>query len=259
MTDKNIANLLKFDGIDAAEKITGKSYKESEATKLLGVGLHIEHSKFVNAALDATGDSKFSNELIDYQKIILSIGFELALEIPFNACSYMSKSRDEKLFVYVNREKGILLTFDTFEGVHVNSGDFYYCWKPTMPSDKLHRVTSSGGFESEKNPNWRRDPEFIGKKPDDFFWFGHHDCRQAIKHHISELEANGNFMPQWPSTLKKESMRTFFMHYQDWREPEYENKPWGEKEIYLTKLFKERSTMVPDWLKKMIGWDCTES
>lgn len=55
MTD--IGEILRYDALDTAERLTGKSYKEDEDTMGLGFLMHISHGERKAAALKATDDT----------------------------------------------------------------------------------------------------------------------------------------------------------------------------------------------------------
>jgi hypothetical protein len=72
---QELSKLLEYDSLAEAEKITGKSYKESEGTSFLGLGLMMANNKKKNKILKENKDSTFSNTVEDYINIIQSIGF----------------------------------------------------------------------------------------------------------------------------------------------------------------------------------------
>ena len=128
MTPSELTNLLKVDPFQLAEDMTGKSYKDSKETEQLGFLLTLHYNQEKNKILNDLGDSYYSNTLEDYQRIIGSIGFELAGSFPFIGTS--TEAPEETLFVYAHKAKGIILIFDTYGGNSVNGGQFHYCWKP---------------------------------------------------------------------------------------------------------------------------------
>lgn len=239
-----LEEILKFDPLDAAEKLTGKSYKEDDGTGALGFVLNMAHSGIKSKVLQEMGDSTLSNNLDRYLEIVKGIGFEIALELPFMAkSSYDRVPRSEKFFMMIHREKGILLKFDTFCTDSVNGGDFYYCWKPKPDIDRGIRsnVLSSGGLESESDPDWRRNPKYDKSgAPDDAYCSGSHDCREAIVHKIKQLTDNGTFLSPWP---KDPTRFLWFLHHQDTKEDGYDYKEINE----------ERIKMLPQWARDVIN------
>jgi len=155
MNSKEVKRILDFDALQAAEKVTGKSYKEDKATEALGFLGHIESSKRKTELLKSLGDSTFSNTEEDYLNIVSSIGFESVLIEPF-------KNKDgieERLHIMWDRESSILLVFDTHtygdDGSwaksgqevpppNVNGGSIYYNWSPNVRHES--HCTSSGSY-----------------------------------------------------------------------------------------------------------------
>lgn len=97
--NEKLKNLLNYDPLAEAEKMTGESYKESDATTWLGIGLLQENRKAKEALLREKDDSLFQNKLEDYVRIITNEGFEKVLEIPFEY-SDREEVRSETFFVY---------------------------------------------------------------------------------------------------------------------------------------------------------------
>jgi len=162
MKDKKIREVLNFDGLHEAEKLTGKSYKDDKLTEALGFLHHIENSKRKRELLESLGDSGFSNTEEDYLEIVKSIGFESALIEPF----INDDGIEERLHIMWNKEHSILLVFDTHtwgdDGSwaksgqevpppNVNGGNFYYHWSPKPNYNGT--CTSSGGFIGNGDKN----------------------------------------------------------------------------------------------------------
>lgn len=188
MNSKSLDALLKFDPLDSAEKITGASYKEDQATGLFGLGLAMAQNRIKRQELSECGDSYQGMPLTEYLEVIEDFGFERVLYLPFR-----KYEAEDALYIYWEPERGILLSFDSYNGNRVNGGRFYYNWIPNETMS--HRVTSSGGFYK------------IGE--DQYIWSGYHDCREAIRHHVKQLESAGSFIVPW---LKLDSCIWLF-HY----------------------------------------------
>lgn len=193
MADRNLDELLRFDSLDRAEKITGKSYKEDEGTTLVGILLMQENTRAKESILKAQDDSTFSNELGRYKRIIAEEGFKNVLEVDFQGYDCL-----EKFFVYWH-DDGILLTFDTYGGKSVNGGKFKYNWKPNEGAD-FSVLSSHGGYV-------------------DGVIAGDHDCREAIRYHIRRLREEGTFLNPW---VKQPFL--WLLHYQDTKVENYDYK-----------------------------------
>jgi len=220
-------NMLNFDPIDFAEKLTGNSYKDDNDTANLALGIAIQHNAQKSEMLAAAGDSTFSNEIGQYIRIIEDIGFECVASIPFVGKSPWEDERKETLYLYAHRDLGILLKFDTFNGDHVNSGNFYYCWKPNdCENHKWMQMTSSGTLREDEN----------GEK----YWVGYHDCREAIRYHINQLKKAGTFIQKWP---KNNKAWLWLLNYMDTKNPDYNYKEINQSRVKL----------MPEWVQEMIN------
>lgn len=213
----DLQSLLSFDALDAAEKLTGESYKTNEGTMALGFALMHSHAKRKNAALLAEGDTMLSNDLARYLSIIERLGFERVLEEGF--VSHFDGS-PERFFVFARRD-GLLLTFDTYNGKGVNGGHLYFNWRS---ADETHPWLPgvSGGYEG----------------PDDGPWtlVGSHDCREALVHKIRTLEERGTLIAPW---VKRPFL--WLLHYSDTKVEGYD----------YTAINAKRLSLLPDWVQAM--------
>lgn len=197
--------LLKFDAMDAAEKLTGMSYKASEATSAIGMGLFIGANNLKGQVLNSLNDTHSRTTLAEYLRIATEEGFDIVLEVPF-----IGNHAEEKLFVLFNQADGILLCFDTYGGDKVNGGHFYYNW---IPGDwrEVYQFTSSGGFR-----------EINGH----LIWSGDHDCREALRAHLAGLRDHGKFVTPW-----KEQPFLWLLHYVDTKVEGYDYKAINQSRI----------------------------
>ena len=214
MNNIELLEVLHTDPLLSAEKLTGKSYKEDEDTMWTGFGLMRIKGDIVKAELFARGDTVFSNDLDRYQSIITDYGFELVLDITF-----MSRDVEEHFYVYWH-PYGLLLHFDTSQGVRVNGGKVQYCWKPTDPdANDWWWLISSGGFRSG-------------------VWVGDHDCREALIFHLENLRAKGEFVNPWPALPWM-----WLLHHGDTKVEGYDYKAINE----------ERINMLPEYVQEGMG------
>lgn len=225
--DTLIDDMLNFDPFQVAERLTGDSCKDSGDTAMLSLAIAIHHNKHKNEVLHLADDTTIGSDLVRYQRIIDELGFTPVLVLPFEAPDWNAGDppRQETFFIYAHLEKGILLVFDTYDGDGVNGGKFYYCWKPTDLKNRFG-ITSSGGFRNYGT--------------EDRYWAGYHDCREAIRHHIRQLDENGTFLPIWP---KEHDIFLWFLHYADTMNPSYN----------VEAINAERIAMLPGNVREMIG------
>jgi hypothetical protein len=218
----DLDDLLKYDPLHEAEKITGIHYKDGGDgldNPTIGIGLLLaqQNAKAKNAHLEELGDTTFSNKLARYQSIITAFGFEKVL-----ADEWESRNGTETFFIYAHR-KGLLLSFDTFNGSSVNGGKVLYNWRPSVPLDEIYGCTSSGGFA-----NYDTDP----------VWVGDHDCREALIHNLNKLNNRGEFVTPW---VKRPFL--WLLHYDESKVPGYDYRAISEARV----------GRLPDWVQAFIG------
>lgn len=242
MTDRDfIDKLLKFDPLLQAEKETGKSYKEDEDTNSLGLGMMLMNNEFKARALRDSGDTVFSSKLTDYLEVVVALGFECVLKVPFQR-EADGKKIDNMMFVFWHPD-GILLKFDTFSwgagDLTINSSNFYYNWKPSV--ENRWEFTSSGKYHWPEEE--RKNEDF---KPE--IWVGYHDGREALKHKIEGLRQNGEFLSEWI-----ENPIYSLTHYED--VPRHVRDSWDYKtrQDAYKKIADERYAQLPEHVRKAIG------
>jgi len=225
---------LRRDPINEAELITGKDSHNDDVTIWLGLAIEQQLSAEKQRLLENTGDTTFSNKLDRYVRIISSLGFERVLEIPFAGRSWGgSPAPQECFFVYFEPRRGILLRFDTHQGDNVNGGNFYYNWQPHDENFRGSHILSSGSFVCH-------DGELVTP----LTWSGNHDCREALRLHINQLEQHGQFVTPWVKTP-----HLWLIHYNDVDS----DLPWTEKSALFDELNRERKGMLPQFVKEACG------
>ena len=236
MPDKNLDVVLKFDPLAEAEKLTGVSYKDSEATSYLGFSLAMDHNKMKNEELRSRGDTTLSNKLGRYKEIITSAGFELCVRDEVNGRPDGDDvASNEAYYIYAHRD-GLLLAFDTyFDETTVNGGKVYYNWTPAPDLENRWSFTSSGSMA-----DIIIDGETVK------VWYGDHDCREAILHNLNNLREHGRFVPQW---LKPPHL--YLMSFMDW--DEVRDLRYPESSEAINKITAERISRCPQWVQDMVG------
>jgi len=206
-----IRSLLHYDPLDEAERKTGKSYKENKDVSALGWALMMENSQNKNELLDLNDDTKLSNELDNYLRIVKDEGFDIILKEDFLGYDNFTES----LFVLWNNKDGVLLCFDTYRTKDVNGGHFYYNWKPDRSNKDWYSLTSSGHLGENDT------------------YIGHHDCREALRLHLSDLRENGTFVKPWI-----EQPFLWLLHYGDTHDSSYGNKKYDYEKINASRIAK---------------------
>lgn len=241
MTNPTTKAMVEFDPLQALEDVTGKDYHDQPELSLLA---HMVHCQRKNAHLLAEGDTVLQNDLDRYMAIIGDLGFVQVADVPFTVPGWTAEDppRAEHYYMFANREKGILLGFDTYDEVRVNGGKFYYCWAPNEEKCRADHVrpTASGSYHMK--PGVTRETA----TNDDYFWAGDHDCREAIRYHISQLEEYGSFIPTWPDG---HDQLLWLLHHGDTKVNGYD----------LPGITAERLALLPQWVREMINVDSLRS
>ncbi len=175
--NRNLGDMLKFDALDVAEQVTGKSYKEDKVTESLGVGLHLLHVQEKRQALEEAGDTHYSSSIEWYQMVATGLGFMTMYEETFKCKT--SKQEETKYICYRERG-GILLVWDTYRG-NANNSHFYYNWEP-KPEVEHYEYTSSGSWVNIEGEDELR------------VWAGNHHAIEALKFNLLGLEQTGKFI-----------------------------------------------------------------
>jgi len=240
-TDQLIKNALEFDSLDEAEKLTGRSYKTDDGVTFLGMGLLQINSEDRKRLFTETDDTMFSNDVDRYLRIVKEEGFEIVLCDQFQNYQYPDKI--EKFYVLFNYEKGILLEFDTYGG-HVNSGKYFYNWKPSYnPFDDAPnkpRVTSSGSYFKFEDGSYG--------------WAGDHDCREALRFNIRQLQQHGTFITPW---VKDPYFR--LLNFTEWHDVTTVYSNHSVQSAEIKRISAERICRLPEAVRKAIGVELTDA
>jgi hypothetical protein len=175
MTDLN--QLLNFDMLDAAEKITGASYKESEVTALLGMALGMRNGEAKLAALSAAGDTHSKTTPNELKAMLLRAGFVMLVERHFTGEYGPDIHR-----IFWNASEGLLLNHDTFWGAKsINGGNIYFNWEPHEGERDFPNCGISGGYRGD-------------------VLAGGFDIREGLFNHLGVMRNAGSFIPVWSSS-----------------------------------------------------------
>ena len=181
MTDFN--DMLKFDGLAEAEKLTGKSYKDDKDTMGLGMALHMLHGQQVKDELALRDDTYYSIPFSDALAIYYDLGF-----VDAYSTTYELRGEVNSHIVLVHSD-GIIMNITSY-GSTLNSATMYYNWEHEAPVDgerhPMQYVESGHYISSPYDAPERR-----------WVWSGSHDARVGIRHSLDRLRSNGKFLPIW--------------------------------------------------------------
>lgn len=172
---KETDELLRRDAIAESEEELGVTWKDDElvVANAFGKLQEIGEQKKAHAILQM--DSYWCMPQAEYIACIERLGFKRIYYKAFSAEHCGSVTEGEH-FIYWLADKAILLKFDTYGKTGgINGGNFYYNIRPKTDN---FAARSSGGMRGN-------------------VWCGSHDCREAIKHHITMLSEQGEFLTKW--------------------------------------------------------------
>lgn len=166
----DVTSLLSFDPLAAAENLTGKSYKEDDATSALGLLMHMEHGARKAEALKRGDDTHFGTTFADALRIYDELGFT-----EIHSREFAGRTTTERYVVMWRA--GVLATVESYNATSLNTTKIYYNWRPNEDVD----------WWSYRASGHARDG----------VWVGDHDAREGLRNILSRLESAGEFLPVW--------------------------------------------------------------
>jgi len=205
-----IDRLLAADALDIAEKITGESiHDDKSAATALGMGLHMVLGQKKRELLKETNDTYFSMLVGEFCAVLIMNGFTKVLTVPFIGTGYGDDQNvQEYFYLFWNKDKSILVAFDTFNDKSVNGAKAYFNWREY--EGQWHDMPINGGG---------RHGGFIGESI---------DAREGLIRYIERMEMGGEFLKKWES-----DPFLWLLHYMDTKEPGYNYKAINKERIKL--------------------------
>ena len=198
MTDKEyIDQLLSFDALSQAEKITGESYKEDELTSSLGMLMHIQNGERKRQLLAEAGDTHWGSKFHEAVAIALDLGFELVYEQSLIDTKHYPEKQDLTHWQAYWRD-GILLVLESFHG-SLNTAKIYFNWRNNsgettwLPWD----LGLSGGWNrhTPRGEGVSIDEEVPG---DPWTLVVDTDVREGFQRKLERIESmDGHILPEW--------------------------------------------------------------
>lgn len=202
-----IDKLLAADALDMAEKLVGKDEKKVVS---LGLGLQMMIGAEKMVLLKETGDTYFSMLIGEFCAVLIMNGFINVLTFPFMGTGYGDVAAiQEYLYFFWNKDKSILVTFDTFAGKSVNGAKAWFNW--LQYEGQRNDMPINGG-------GWK-DSRFIGESI---------DAREGFIRYIERMEISGEFLTKWES-----DPFLWLLHYMDTKDAKYDYKAINKERIKL--------------------------
>lgn len=221
--NKEIDNVLRYDALLEAEKVTGSSYKEDKDTSFLGFLLMMGNNEKKRHLLESSGDTYYSMEIDKYISIVEKLGFKKICYTEFE-----NENAKDALYIFFHYGKGLLLSCDTFENKIINDSNLYYNFKPHDVNNESWWDCVSSGHMTQKG-----------------VWVGNHNVKDGLKYCIEKFEQYGVFLQKWVETSRCLSLN----HYMDksFNGGEFDYKEYGR---ITNKNLQER---LPNDVKEIIG------
>ena len=230
--EKQIDFLQQYDPIGEAEKVVenilsvGSGKKQQvhyqDATPLdpddpgsptigetvlgLSFGLMHKKRKAADALAEKTHDTMFSNKMDRYIEIVEDLGFEKCVEIDLERPKKRyPEDVQEKFYIYACEEDGLILSFDTYGGDSLNSGNLYYNILTYGPERRPQLSGGGGGPVTpyslltgkafEINDRQALD-EYYEDDSNPTVYPGSRDCREWLRRNVNRLREL-ELLPRW--------------------------------------------------------------
>lgn len=175
-------DMLNFDAFGAAEAITGKSYKDDEETRNLGMLMHMRHTEVEKEELALRDDTYYGVPFTTALTIFHDLGFVDGYERSFVS----PLTGDTESHMVLVHPDGILMNVNSY-GDNLNSATMFYQWEHDDEVDgQLHMESGHYSAEAYNNPENSRK-----------VWIGSHDARIGIRHTLDVLRNKGRFLSKW--------------------------------------------------------------
>lgn len=177
-----IDELLRYDPIAEAEKITGKSHWSnfSEDDNMLALLMNMQHANRKEDVLKNSKDTYFSMSWDYLINVLAGNGFKLGTEWNFIDDQW-ERINNEKAVIYY-REDGVVVYAESYNnGTSVNGGNCYYELEMKENTDKneFYCLIHTGCWYGEN----KIENEL--------------DIREGLIHELKKAELHGNFIKKW--------------------------------------------------------------
>jgi hypothetical protein len=196
-----IQEVLSFDSLHEAEKITGRNYKEDAGVAALGMILELQHREKRNAWLYLTRDTNSWNQTLEeYLAVLEEMKFQLI---------YTEDIADtgDKLRIFWH--SGILLVTDSYwKDTKINSANAYFNYRG--PCDGMFRCSHS----------WIKEVDGVN------VFAASKDGREGLRFTLNKMLEVGEILPIWI-----ERPFLWLLHYLDIKQEGYDYATMNESRI----------------------------
>ena len=216
MTQRDpIAEALRYDPLDTAEKLTGKNYKDYDGTTALGMLLGVQNAERKETLLRANNDTHNGITYKDAYELALSLGFEDALYLEFEGNAWGDEPNPIEQFRIMWHPDGLLLKLESYQRECVNMIKVFF------------------NIDTSANPNglWDSGVQYSGGRgngtnPD--VLAGDVDVREGLRWNMEALKKSGTLLSKWSS-----DPFLWLLHYMDTKDKDYDYKAINAERIAL--------------------------
>lgn len=190
--DRELQELLDFDPLGAAERITGGFFQTDPTTARLGMDLFSAH---VDAKLDALKQSYDTYSGMPFEEhlgVYADLGFDIVLDDPFTGTD-----QQQERMVVLWRPDGLLGVCESYRSWRsTNTSYVHFAWRPHDP-EAWWSIGGSGSMEGGVR-------------------FGDKDVREGLRHLVGRLEREGSLLPVWEGRPAFDRPWTHMGTYMEW-------------------------------------------
>lgn len=255
-----ITQVMNIDGMDEAERITGKHVDLDKATENLGIGLQLNKAQLQRKLMVEAGDFLFSDMWSRRVVILARNQFRKMF-----AEEYMHEGTEARLEVWLEQPHGLVFVQNVYRmenGTERNldHGRVNFAYLPHGGKDKYDALVglhASGGWESVKHPNWRTmpspDPKQLFFRPDDLYFRGYFEGDGMI-HKLQNLLIHGEYANPWPEwEAGKHPLATWFSTESDYAEVKAKGLRGMDAIALMSEHGVKRYESFPEELQRVIN------
>lgn len=219
--------LLRFDGLGAAESVTGKSYKEDKATETLGLFLHMKNVEEKRAELTLRDDTHYSSSFADLLRIYGELGFE---QIHSHQIENIDAENRDDQFICLWHPSGVLATAESYSWIAAHE-------KPTV-----NRATIIFNIDAELLWKIPMSGSIV-----DGITVGDLDVREGLRHYWAKLKGHGPFVRPW--------IKRPYLFLVDYAQSRQTPQGYPDSSEYLHKITESVIATFPESVRKDITPD----
>lgn len=174
--------LMSTDALLEAERITGSSYKDDEATAALGLGIHLQLGAQKQAVLSELDDTHWNVSWTNFLRIALEEGF---VEVRRREHEYKERGMDEQVILHHPTEGTVINAGSYWGGESLNGATLYFNLE--FPKHATREgLAFSGHFNLDAWDNQDRR-----------IYIGSVSLGEGMRRTLAKMRAQGSFVAPW--------------------------------------------------------------